>query len=381
MGVKGFSKAFKHSKIVKWTDLKNKTIAVDAMTELYRLALGASSVRALTDKYGNPTLHISGFLSNILELYRNNVKPIYVFDYDNDSKSNAVFHNPSKVKEVSQRRTLREANRKRIEDLKANEDVNMFSDDDEELSNAATISTSTQSQIDALEKRTFTPTKQMINDIKLIMNWLNIPYIEAPAGFEGEHIAAFLASQGYVNGVYSGDTDVIPFGSPILWRRNPRDKKIYEYKTSDLYNQINTENKAIASASRDDLVKICVILGTDFAAKTRGIGPKTVIKKFNTVTLSAEQKAAVVEYNKQPDANNINVENAEGEPFILDRVTTLIDWLETEKSFNRIRITNQFKKSGLYPGSTRPVLKLKTKQPKSKAVPEHQGLPRRRPKK
>ena len=63
MGIKNFSKTFNPTRIIKNKDLKNMTLAIDAMTELYRASLGAKTVDLLTDDEGNPTLFISmGFL-------------------------------------------------------------------------------------------------------------------------------------------------------------------------------------------------------------------------------------------------------------------------------------------------------------------------------
>jgi hypothetical protein len=41
-----------------------------------------------------------------------------------------------------------------------------------------------------------------------------------------------------------------------------------------------------------DFVKISVILGSDFCEKTKGIGIKTVLKKYNNIELTEEQKLA-----------------------------------------------------------------------------------------
>lgn len=100
MGIKDFSKTFEAVRVVKWKDLKNKTVAIDAMTEIYRAALGAQSTHTLTDRDGNPTIHLSVLLANIVEMQSNGIKQIWVFDHDAEADANASFHNPNKINEL-----------------------------------------------------------------------------------------------------------------------------------------------------------------------------------------------------------------------------------------------------------------------------------------
>ena len=79
MGIKDFSKIFTYTREVKFADLKNKKIAIDAMTEIWRASLGA--MNKLTDANGNPTIHINVILAIILDLQKNNIKQIWVLKH------------------------------------------------------------------------------------------------------------------------------------------------------------------------------------------------------------------------------------------------------------------------------------------------------------
>jgi len=338
MGIKDFSKTFNHNRVVKWRDLKGKTIAIDTMTELYRASLGTKNTKLLTDSNGNPTIHISVILSNIIEIQSNNIDAIWVFDFDQNSSDSKEFHNPAKLVEIRERRERREKARVEIEELE-NKEV-LFSDSDEEEIHK----NNKQNKINQLEKRTFRIDQEQINEIKLILNFLHIKYVESPEGFEGEHIAAYLSSNNMVDGVYSGDTDPIPFGAKVLYRKNARDKKIYEYKQYDILEQLSASNSNIENPTLQDIQKACSLLGSDFSKRTRGVGPKTILKKMNTIELTEDQKIAMVEFNKQPNMSDIKINNEDKKIFTNCDIDNLLDWLVDEKSFTRQRVQNWFNK-------------------------------------
>lgn len=343
MGIKNFSKTFNPTRIIKNKDLKNMTIAIDAMTELYRASLGAKTVDLLTDDEGNPTLFISVLISNILEFHKNNVNQIWVFDYD--QAADKSFHNPAKLDELIKRKQKKQAAQQKIDKLK--EDP-LFSDDEEDLetdetkkeletndTNKETYETKTeadkQDKINALEKQLFSVNKTVINEVKLILNCLNIKWVEAPYGFEGECVATYLNVSGVADAVYSGDTDPIAFGAKKLLRKNPKDKKIYEYTQENILEQIQTAT-INHYPELYDIRKISVILGTDVCDKTTGVGAKTVFKKYRNITLTKKQEQAIEFFDKHPN-NNLLINNEDKQPFININLDELILWLVNIKKF------------------------------------------------
>jgi len=346
MGIKQFSKAFTAGRIVKWSDLQGKRIAVDAMTEIYRASLGARRLNLLTDHMGRPTLYINVIIANLIQMEKNNIKQIWVFDHD---ASNGEY-NPIKVMELTkrreQKRKVKEKIQKARESLAAvnnalTEEEMLFSDDDSDDDDGDDDGNnnvdSVQNTIDRLTKQTYTVSNREIADIKFILNCLGISWVDAPKAYEGEHIAAYLSKIGVVDGVYSSDTDPIPFGATTLWRKNLRDKKIYEYNLNDILQSHDLTIK--------ELRKVCVILGCDFAPKTKRIGPKTVFKKLHNTLLTTEQQAAIGEFSKTDDAElDITIHNEDIVAFsnkeLFDK---LIQWLVIEKDFSRSRMLKRFK--------------------------------------
>lgn len=440
MGIKNFSKTFKAVRTVKYKDLKGQTIAIDAMTELYRAALGAKTVATLTDAYGNPTLHISVILSIVTELHRSGVKQIWVFDHNQDP--NADFHNPMKLGELAKRKKRKEIAIEQIKSLAdLKDDSPMFSDDEEESAipvdtestpdskpedvigpppempevvltkdEEALIADMTYRQkaqfmlkkttavkkeylqtladynfkknkgakIASLEKQTFSASKEMINDVKFILTCLNIKFIEAPKGFEGEAIASYLTQIGQADAVFSGDTDPIAYGAKILLRRNPKDKLIYEYTQTDILRQIAAANDNYPKPKLGDLHRVAMALGTDACEKTPGVGPATVLKKLHLIELNPAQIAAMKEFTKVPELSDIVTYNADREAFIDAPIDILVEWLVSEKSFTKSRVQTQINKAleldnpvkTTKPAKTTKAAKaVKSKSPKSPKSP------------
>mgnify|MGYP003552375064 CR=1 FL=1 len=437
MGIKNLSKAFKAVKTVKYKDLKGQTIAIDAMTELYRAALGAKTIATLTDASGNPTLHINVILSIVIDLHRNGVKQIWVFDHNQDP--NADFHNPMKLAELGKRKKRKELAIEQIKSLADLKDEEpMFSDSDEEESShkvdhpltseekeekeeltpptmqeitlnpeeevyIATLTyrqkaqfmlkktneakkqyeqeladynfqKSKKDKINSLEKQTFSVSKDMINDVKFILTCLGIKFMEAPKGFEGEAIASYLTQIGQADAVFSGDTDPIAYGAKVLLRRNPKDKLIYEYTQEDILKQIAEANEEFPKPTLHDFHVVAMALGTDACEKTPGIGPATVLKKLHSIELTKKQIAAMKEIVKVPDMSGVTIYNADKEAFEDCQTDVLIDWLVVEKSFSKTRIKTQIDKA-LIPEITKTSVKpvKKVKSPKAVKKP----IPRR----
>lgn len=374
MGIKNFSQVFEANRVIKWKDYAGKTVAIDTFSELYRSSLGAQSVSTLTDSNGNPTLHISVLLATILEIHRNNVNQIWVFDHDQNP--NADFHNPAKLAEILRRKKKKDeaaAEMKTLKDFQQLNEKPMFSDDEEDEekqenkdnkenkqddnkeSTKDVTQSQTQQRIDSLEKRTFRVSADMITDVKLMLNCLNITYVEAPAGYEGEEVASHLTNMGKADAVYSGDTDPVAYGAKVLLRRNPKDKKVYEYLQSSIIKQI-ADGSAIDEPTISDIRKVAVILGTDLSAKTPGVGAKTVLKKLHTIKLTKEQEKAIKLFSSELDESKLTMINADKVAFGTDCMKdNLIEWLVNVKSFQKNRILASFEKKA-------PTKTTKTKQ-------------------
>ena len=115
-------------------------------------------------------------------------------------------------------------------------------------------------------------------------------------------------------------------------------QKLYKYELSSLLDEFKI--------NQDDLIKIGIILGCDFAEKTAGIGIKSVIKKFKITELSHKQHEAFL-YFKKPICPNalklIKWNISEDKPFNnQQKINELFNWITDIKGFNESRTRTRF---------------------------------------
>lgn len=286
MGIKNFSKIFKPQKEITIKNFKENNIniiAIDAFNELYR-ALNSPVV--LVDDNGNYTHHIKILLSNIIKRKQNNISEIWVFDYYDNS--GIKYYNPIKKNEIKKRELMK--SKKKYKNL----------------------------------------TIKLLNEFIFILNKLNIPYIISPKNYEAEQIAACLS----IDAVYTADPDALLFGAKNLILR--KKNKLLLYNLNILCKEYQI--------SKDDLIKIGIVLGCDFCMKTRGIGYKTILKKYKKIKLNNEQMKAFDYYKKKCNMKKLKWHNKTSRRVNKKNINELIDYLVEKKKFKRERIIKQFQK-------------------------------------
>lgn len=281
MGVKQFYQLFDGVE-VSMHELNGKTIAVDAMTEIYRATVGMPKLNTLTDSAGHSTNHINTILTIILKFLKNNIKLIYVFD--------SPISNEYKTIEL-----IRREERKQM----ATECGN--------------------------EKQAFRISAANVNDIITLLTLLGIQYTIAPTQYDAEHICAKLNYTGIVDYILTTDADAFMYGGLSILKYEKR--KLINYTREMLKTQLSLKNKI--EITDDHLLRIGVCLGTDYCDKTKGLGIKTVVGKCMQTQLTPDQENTIRIFKSDPPVNPIF------EP-IADRVK-LLTWLES-KSFNRQRM-------------------------------------------
>lgn len=299
MGIQGWFTVFKDSaSIHKEKDFNGKCLGIDVSYDIYRGSLGMKNIKSLTDKDGTPTVLLNTLLCNVVKYKKLKVRGlVYVFD-------NPV-PNIHKVKEQAKRKTARKK-------------AQVQYDGEERIELK-----------EKLEKRTFAITDEMVNDVKKLLTLLGVAWIVAPENYEAEHLGAELTKDEIIDTFITSDSDTLLFGAKSITRRV---KKKGEKKV--IYEEYVLDTVLIDyELTREQLVHMGVVLGSDFADKTKGIGPGTILTKGLDVKLTKEQDKAkqyllsVCEY----DVKNI----VKG---VMDK-DTLIQWLVVEKNFNEKRIT------------------------------------------
>ena len=296
MGVKDFSKVFDYTKEVTYKELNGKCIVIDASVEIYRAALGMKMSETLTNSFGVPTMHINVIYLNILKLKAAGAEQFWIFDKPNDN--NEECHNPLKQLELMKRKNKKVEASKKIVDLKdkmkalMNDDNSdkdeLFSDMSEEETEAepntkkpgtdpntkkhenSIVSkkekkvkeiAEIQSNIDKQEKAAFVMKKFYFEDVIFILDMLDIPWIEAPAGFDAEQVAAEATRRNIfskrMDYVFSSDMDSLLFGARILLKKVKRYIKTFYFDGGLLELIVPNKNlKIVENLLKEDILFI-----------------------------------------------------------------------------------------------------------------------------
>jgi flap endonuclease-1 len=228
---------------IKFEQLENKIVALDAANIIYQFL---SSIRQadgtpLKDQNGNITSHFSGILYRTSSLIDKGIKPIYIFDGTSDILKKGTQDKRREVKEESQKQWDKALEEGRIKDARK----------------FATRSSRMSSEI--------------VEGSKKLLELMGVPYIQAKG--EGEAQASYMVEKGDAWAVGSQDYDCILFGAP----RMVRNLTITGGKAN--LEIINLE-KVLKDLeiTREQMVDIAILVGTDFNIGVKGIGAKTGLK-------------------------------------------------------------------------------------------------------
>jgi 5'-3' exonuclease len=324
MGVKGFYALFPKQKSLSMKDLAGKTVAIDALIEIYAASLALNSVNALTDKKGNVTTHINVVFYKILNMVKHRVNQIWVFD-------NSTV-NPEKLAELTARRGRKDAAEAKLAASKPSETTKEY----EEL--FGTSDALTEDQIYSYEKQAFTVTTKMIEEVKFILDSFDIKWIEASVGTEAECLVAKLVKDGVADYGLSKDPDTLLFGCPRLINLDKKTKKFNLWDLTTLLNESEITQK--------ELIQVGIALGCDFLKDSsifKGVGIKTVIKKVKSGKLNDKFSLAPVAKAQAVFENDCkydpaDIHNAKVQEMTdTTKIDKLVEWL-TEKAFNLERI-------------------------------------------
>jgi len=241
-------------RVVDLDALRGRSLAVDAFNVLHQfLALiRTRDGTPLMDEEGRVTSNLVGLAFRTTRLvadYR--MKPVFVFDGTPPTLKSA---------EVERRRALRR---------------------EAEEAYAAAIEAADYAAAFSKAVMTGRLTADLVADSKRLLDLLGIPWIQAPG--EGEAQAAYMARKGDVWGVNSRDYDSLLFGAPRLVRYVTIHGEEYlpsRGRARRLEPEIIDLDAFLRhhGITREQLVDLAIMVGTDFNDGIRGIGPKTALR-------------------------------------------------------------------------------------------------------
>lgn len=238
-------------KEVSFSDLKGKTIAVDAFNAIYQFL---SSVRQpdgtpLMDSNGNVTSHLSGLFYRNIALLVEGLNLIYVFDGE---------YHVLKGKTHEIRQAAKDKMAEKYEAALEQEDIEGM----------------------GKYSRGFTRLdSKMIEESKELLEAMGIAVVQAPG--EGEMQAAELVKNGQAYAVASQDYDALVVGATRLIQnltlaRKRKTVSGFIYIAPEMIEFENVINQL--GITGDQLICLAILVGTDFnPGGVKGIGPKKAL--------------------------------------------------------------------------------------------------------
>jgi len=239
-------------KEIEISDLRGKTIAVDAFNVIYQFL---STIRQpdgtpLQDSKGRITSHLSGLFYRNIHLLQNGIKLVYVFDGK---------HPELKRKTHEKRQEAKDISREKYEEAVKAEDIGGMGKYSRSLV-----------RLD----------EEKINESKELLKAMGIAVVQAPG--EGEAQASYICKKGEVYAVASQDYDCLLFETPLLIQNLTLAKK---RKTVSGYVEIKPQLIELKNVigeleiNQEQLITIGVLSGTDYnPGGILGIGPKKALK-------------------------------------------------------------------------------------------------------
>jgi flap endonuclease-1 len=227
------------------------TAAIDAHNALYQFLtiIRQADGTPLVDAEGRVTSHLSGLLFRTTKFLAMGIRPVYVFDGAPPEL---------KLATIEARRSIRdEAGRQHAAAVEAGDHAEAYKQ------------ARTATRIDAA----------VIRSAQRLLELLGIPWLTAPS--EGEAQAARMAADGAVAYAVSQDYDALLFGAPDLARNLTISGRRRLHGRTVVVEPERIRLDEVLDGlglSREQLVQVGILVGTDFNEGLRGVGPKTALK-------------------------------------------------------------------------------------------------------
>jgi flap endonuclease-1 len=300
------------------SELSGKVIAVDAYNTIYQFlaTIRGTTGELLMDNSGEVTSHLSGLFYRNVNLLAENIKLIYIFDGK---------PSPLKSKELERRQQIKhDAFKKYQEAITAGrfEDARKYS------------------------QATSVLTDKMVEESKMILSLLGIPYIQAPS--EGEATAAQLTQSNIAFACASQDYDSLLFGAKRLVRnlaisgkRKVPNRNVY----IDIEPEIILQQQLLdeIGLNLEQLVDVGILIGTDFnPGGIPRIGPKynkleKIEKIEDSMTNIPYEEIREIFLKQEPS----KVDNIKFNEISYD---ALVNFLCMEKNFSATRVNTSLDK-------------------------------------
>ncbi len=248
-------------------------VAIDAYNTLYQFLsiIRQPDGTPLMDSTGRTTSHLSGLFYRNTALMSQGITPVYVFD---------GIPPELKADTIGERRLVREDAAAKWEEARREGDIK-----------AAYVYARSSSRIDT----------EILSSAKKLLDLLGIPWIDAPS--EGEAQAAYMAMKGDVTAAASQDYDTLLYGAPVQVRNLTISgkRKVRGRSITVRPERITLQAVLLGhNISREELIQVAILTGTDFNAGIRGVGAKTALKIVQKGEFSSVLQEKMPDFDPKP---------------------------------------------------------------------------------
>jgi flap endonuclease-1 len=217
---------------LKLSDKKGCKCAIDVSLFLYKF------------KYSNGENFLEKFIELINRFKINDITPVFVFDGSPPKE---------KVETINERKDKKNEYKEQVKILKENLGNNTNIQEQENITK----------EIEKLNRKIIYVTKENINQLKYLLDLLNIKYIHKQC--EADVINSKLCSEGIVDMVISEDMDHLTSGTRFLMR----DFNINNNNVK-CYDLVKIRNKL--GLSHEKWIELCILFGCDYLKRIKGLG-------------------------------------------------------------------------------------------------------------
>jgi flap endonuclease-1 len=299
-------------------DFSGQTAAVDAYNAIYQFLsiIRQPDGTPLMDSCKRTTSHLSGLFYRNVNLLEAGIRPVYVFDGAPHPLKRGTIDGRIAIKEKAQL-----------------EYISALAEGDMEKARSKAQQTSRL-------------TRDMVEDSKRLLAMMGIPVVQALS--DGEAQACHMVIRGAASFVASQDFDSLLFGAPVLVR-NLTVSGRRKLPRKQIYVNVEPERMELARAlsalllTREQLVEMCILMGTDFNEGIMGIGPKKALKLIReNGDLASVMAKKSFEIPHWEEVRSIFLSPAVEEPvpvtFESPDVKKVVDFLCGEHDFSRERV-------------------------------------------
>ena len=285
MGVKDLYKVIRSncpSQIdnVDMRDLAGYKVAVDVSIYLYRSVRSCGVAR-----------WIDSFISFVCDLKRFRIHPIYIFDGPNPPPEKRTeqnrrraqlrrqldrLENAERLYEVLMRDFVpfdREPSSKLQEEVRALLQKSNFKHKIE-YTDAISTTNALRDKIECWKNQTVHISPMFAEKAKDVLTLLGLPYLQADG--EAETLCSFLGINGHVDAVLSDDTDVLAYGTPLVFSNITRHPgRAVVTVRAVVYDDL-CKGLALTPPEFKDL---CILLGCDYNKRAKMPGKKPHTKR------------------------------------------------------------------------------------------------------